>query len=398
MIAALEPDAALGNGGLGRLAACFMESMATVDVPAYGYGIRYVNGMFRQEITDGWQVELPETWLDHGNPWEFERRERAFEVGFGGSVESITAKDGRLERHVWKPAERVLAVAYDTPVVGWRGNRVNTLRLWSAMPIDPILLDAFNAGDHIGALRREQQGRRAVARALSGRLARRPARNCACGRNISSPSASLQDILQRHLQQYGDLLSLPDKAAIQLNDTHPAVAVAELMRLLMDVHGIDFDEAWEHHQAHLRLHQPHAAAGSAGELAGAAVRAAAAAPHADHLRDQRRGAARGARRRQVRRRRRSARISLIDEGGERRVRMGNLAFVGSHSINGVSALHTELMKETVFADLHRLYPDRINNKTNGITPRRWLIQCNPGLTDADRARRSATASSTTSTR
>ena len=186
VIAALEPDAALGNGGLGRLAACFMESMATVDVPAHGYGIRYVNGMFRQEISDGWQVELPETWLDHGNPWEFERRERAFEVGFGGSVESITTRDGRLERHVWRPQEHVLAVAYDTPVVGWRGKRVNTLRLWSAMPIDPILLDAFNAGDHIGALRREQQGRRAVARALSGRFARRPDRSCGCARSISS--------------------------------------------------------------------------------------------------------------------------------------------------------------------------------------------------------------------
>ncbi|TIU48635.1 MAG: glycogen phosphorylase, partial [Mesorhizobium sp.] len=132
-----EPDAALGNGGLGRLAACFMESMATVGIPAHGYGIRYANGMFRQEIHDGWQVELPETWLDHGNPWEFERRERSFEVGFGGSVESITSKDGRLERHVWKPTEHVLAVAYDTPVAGWRANRVNTLRLWSGMPIDP---------------------------------------------------------------------------------------------------------------------------------------------------------------------------------------------------------------------------------------------------------------------
>src|SRR4051812_7759721 len=153
VIAALEPDAALGNGGLGRLAACFMESMATVDVPAHGYGIRYVNGMFRQEISDGWQVELPENWLDHGNPWEFERRERNFEVGFGGNVESITSKDGRLERHVWRPQERVLAVAYDTPVVGWRGKRVNTLRLWSGMPIDPILLSAFNAGDHVGSLR-----------------------------------------------------------------------------------------------------------------------------------------------------------------------------------------------------------------------------------------------------
>lgn len=186
VIATLEPDAALGNGGLGRLAACFMESMATVDVPAHGYGIRYANGMFRQEISDGWQVELPETWLDHGNPWEFERRERSFEVGFGGAVESVTAKDGRLERHVWRPQERVLAVAYDTPVVGWRGNRVNTLRLWSGMPVDPILLDAFNAGDHIGALR-ESNKADALSRVLYPPIPARRARNCGCGRSISSP-------------------------------------------------------------------------------------------------------------------------------------------------------------------------------------------------------------------
>ena len=147
------------------LAACFMESMASVDVPAHGYGIRYVHGLFRQEIHDGWQVELPETWLDHGNPWEFERREGAYEVGFGGSVTSVTSKDGRLERHVWKPTERFLAVAFATPVVGWRGKRVNTLRLWSAMPIDPILLDAFNAGDHIGALR-ESNKAEALTRVL----------------------------------------------------------------------------------------------------------------------------------------------------------------------------------------------------------------------------------------
>ena len=294
VMAALEPDAALGNGGLGRLAACFMESMATVDVPAHGYGIRYVNGMFRQEISDGWQVELPETWLDHGNPWEFERRERAFEVGFGGSVESITARDGRLERHVWRPQEHVLAVAYDTPVVGWRGNRVNTLRLWSAMPIDPILLAAFNAGDHIGALRREQQGRRAVARALSGRFPHGRTGAAGCARSISSRRPRCRTSCSATSCSIGDLLSLADKAAIHLNDTHPAVAVPELMRLLMDVHAIDFDAAWSITKRHLRLHQPHAAAGGAGELAGAAVRAAAAAPHADRLRDQRRGAARGA--------------------------------------------------------------------------------------------------------
>lgn len=382
IIAALEPDAALGNGGLGRLAACFMESMATVDIPAHGYGIRYANGMFRQEIHDGWQVELPETWLDHGNPWEFERRERSFEVGFGGAVESITSKDGRLERHVWKPTEHVLAVAYDTPVVGWRANRVNTLRLWSGMPIDPILLDKFNAGDHIGALA-ESNKADALSRVLYPADSHKAGQELRLRQEYFFSTASLQDIVQRHLSQYGDLQSLPDKAAIHLNDTHPAIAVAELMRLLMDVHGMDFDQAWSitkrtfgytNHtllpealeswpvplfERLLPRHMQIVYAINAEVLLEARA--------SDQFSDE-----------QI------SRISLIQENGDRRVRMGNLAFVGSHSINGVSALHTELMKETVFADLHRLYPDRINNKTNGITPRRWLIQCNPGLTTLTR--------------
>ncbi|MER9227106.1 glycogen/starch/alpha-glucan phosphorylase [Mesorhizobium sp. M0664] len=378
IIAALEPDAALGNGGLGRLAACFMESMATVNIPTHGYGIRYANGMFRQEIHDGWQVELPETWLDHGNPWEFERRERSFEVGFGGSVESITSKDGRLERHVWKPTEHVLAVAYDTPVVGWRANRVNTLRLWSGMPVDPILLDKFNAGDHIGALA-ESNKADALSRVLYPADSHKAGQELRLRQEYFFSTASLQDIVQRHLSQYGDLQSLPDKAAIHLNDTHPAIAVPELMRLLMDVHGMDFDQAWSitkrtfgytNHtllpealeswpvplfERLLPRHMQIVYAINAEVLLEARA--------SDQFSDE-----------QI------SRISLIQENGDRRVRMGNLAFVGSHSINGVSALHTELMKETVFADLHRLYPDRINNKTNGITPRRWLIQCNPGLT------------------
>lgn len=382
LIAALEPDAALGNGGLGRLAACFMESMATVDIPAHGYGIRYANGMFRQEIHDGWQVELPETWLDHGNPWEFERRERSFEVGFGGSVESITSKDGRLERHVWKPTEHVLAVAYDTPVVGWRANRVNTLRLWSGMPIDPILLDKFNAGDHIGALA-ESNKADALSRVLYPADSHKAGQELRLRQEYFFSTASLQDIVQRHLSQYGDLKSLPDKAAIHLNDTHPAVAVPELMRLLMDVHGMDFDQAWDitkrtfgytNHtllpealeswpvplfERLLPRHMQIVYAINAEVLLEARA--------SNQFSDEQIG-----------------RISLIQENGDRRVRMGNLAFVGSHSINGVSALHTDLMKETVFADLHKLYPDRINNKTNGITPRRWLIQCNPGLTSLAR--------------
>ena len=378
LIAGLEPDAALGNGGLGRLAACFMESMATVDIPAHGYGIRYANGMFRQEIHDGWQVELPETWLDHGNPWEFERRERSFEVGFGGSVDSITSKDGRLERHVWKPTEHVLAVAYDTPVAGWRARRVNTLRLWSGMPIDPILLDKFNAGDHIGALA-ESNKADALSRVLYPADSHMAGQELRLRQEYFFSTASLQDIVQRHLSQYGDLKSLPDKAAIHLNDTHPAVAVPELMRLLMDVHGMDFDVAWDTTKRTF-AYTNHTLLPEALESWPVPLFERLLPRHMQIVYAINAQVLLEARATNQFSGEQIARISLIQENGDRRVRMGNLAFVGSHSINGVSALHTELMKETVFADLHKLYPDRINNKTNGITPRRWLIQCNPGLT------------------
>ncbi len=377
LIAELEPDAALGNGGLGRLAACFMESMATVDVPAYGYGIRYVNGMFRQEISDGWQVELPETWLAHGNPWEFERREASYEIGFGGRVDPAEGENASAHQMHWKPVERVIATPYDTPIAGWRGKRINTLRLWQAQPIDPILLDKFNAGDHLGALA-ESNRAESLTRVLY------PADSSAAGQELRLrqeyffSSASLQDIVRRHIQYFGDIRTLPDKAAIQLNDTHPAVAVAELMRVLLDEHGLDFDEGWEitrrtfSYTNHTLL--PEALESWPVPLFERLLprhmqivyainsRLLAEARRSGALDDQGIGT-----------------ISLIDEGGERRVRMGNLAFAGSHSINGVSALHTDLMKVTVFADLHKLYPTRINNKTNGVTFRRWLMQCNPGL-------------------
>ncbi|RUM23640.1 glycogen/starch/alpha-glucan phosphorylase [Rhizobium vallis] len=377
VIAGLEPDAALGNGGLGRLAACFMESMATVNVPAYGYGIRYVHGLFRQQMADGWQVELPENWLAHGNPWEFERRESSYEIGFGGAVEFITTHDDQ-PRYVWKPAERVIAAAFDTPAVGWRGKRVNTLRLWSAQPIDPILLDAFNAGDHIGALR-ESNKAESLTRVLYPADATPAGQELRLRQEFFFSSASLQDILRRHLQQYDDFTSLPDKVAIQLNDTHPAVSVAELVRLLCDVHGMDFEQAWDitrrtfSYTNHTLL--PEALESWPVPLFERLLprhMQIVYAINAKILLDARKG--KNFSDGEIRS------ISLIEESGDRRVRMGNLAFVGSHSINGVSALHTDLMKVTVFADLHKLYPDRINNKTNGITPRRWLQQCNPGLT------------------
>jgi starch phosphorylase len=377
-IAELEPDAALGNGGLGRLAACFMESMATLGIPAHGYGIRYVHGLFRQEISDGWQVELPETWLDHGNPWEFERRERTIEIGFGGVVDMLPNGNGDEPRFVWKPQERLLAVAYDTPVAGWRGRRVNTLRLWSAMPIDPILLERFNAGDHIGALQESNQAE-ALARVLYPNDSTPAGQELRLRQEYFFSAASLQDIVHRHLHKYPDLTTLPDKAAIQLNDTHPAISVAELMRLLVDVHGHEFDEAWDITRRTF-CYTNHTLLPEALESWPVPLFERLLPRHmqiiyainAKVLRQARKEA--GLDDSAIRS------ISLIDEHADRRVRMGNLAFLGSRSVNGVSALHTDLMKSTVFHDLHRLFPGRINNKTNGITPRRWLMQCNPGLT------------------
>ena len=373
----LEPDAALGNGGLGRLAACFLESMSSVQIPAYGYGIRYVHGLFRQEMSEGWQVELPEDWLAHGNPWEFERRESAYEVGFGGHVEPVTDADGEV-RQEWRPTDHLLAVAFDTPIVGWRGARVNTLRLWSAQPIDPILLDKFNAGDHIGALE-ESAKAEAITRVLY------PADSTAAGQELRLrqefffSSASLQDIVRRHLQQYGDLGSLPDKVAIQLNDTHPAISIAELMRILVDDNGLSWAEAWKLTKGTFG-YTNHTLLPEALESWPVSLLERLLPRHMQIVYQINADVLADARGRAKFTDAQIANVSLIDEAGGRRVRMGQLAFVGSHSINGVSALHTELMKQTVFSDLHKLYPDRINNKTNGITPRRWLMQCNPGLT------------------
>ncbi len=376
LVEALEPDAALGNGGLGRLAACFMESMASLDIPAYGYGIRYDHGLFRQKIMDGWQIELPENWLESGNPWEFPRREAAYEIGFCGTVTLEAAPDG-TQRRRWQPGERILASACDTPVVGWRGKRVNTLRLWTARAIDPIRLDAFNSGDYVAALG-ESNKAEIITRVLYPSDSTPAGQELRLRQEFFFTSASLQDILRRHMQNYGSVTNLADKVAIQLNDTHPAVAVTELMRLLMDAHGLAFKEAWDITRAatsytnhtllpealeswpvHLfeRLLPRHMQIIYAinAKVIAEAQELAAATPEM------------------------IASVSLIDEHNGRRVRMGNLAFAGSHSINGVSALHSSLMKVTVFRDLNTLYPGRINNKTNGITPRRWLKEVNPEL-------------------
>ncbi|MFV3325250.1 glycogen/starch/alpha-glucan phosphorylase [Pseudomonas sp. NY15372] len=373
----LEPDAALGNGGLGRLAACFMESMSTLGIAAHGYGIRYEHGLFRQAMVDGWQQEQTENWLDFGNPWEFERAEVIYPISFGGSVETVYDTHGHA-RQVWWPGETVRAVAYDTPVVGWRGASVNTLRLWRARAMEELHLERFNAGDHLGAVAE-------VARAESISRVLYPADSTEAGQELRLRqeyffvSASLQDLLRRHLNMHDNLLNLPDAAAIQLNDTHPSIAVAELMRLLVDQHEIPWDTAWELTVGTL-AYTNHTLLPEALETWPVALMERMLprhmqiiylinAQHIDALR------AKGLHDFDVLRA-----VSLIEEDNGRRVRMGNLAFLGSHSVNGVSALHSKLMRSTVFAELHKLYPKRINNKTNGITFRRWLYQANPQLT------------------
>jgi starch phosphorylase len=374
---AAEPDAALGNGGLGRLAACFMESMASLGIPACGYGIRYDHGLFRQVIRDGWQLEYPEDWLSFGNPWEFARPEAIYDVQFGGWVET-TARGKAGQRTIWHPDETIEAVAYDTPIVGWRGRHVNPLRLWSARAVDPVRLDAFNSGDHVGALS-EQARAEAISKILYPSDQTPAGRELRLRQEFFFVSASLQDLLQRHLRTDGDLHFLPLRAAIQLNDTHPSIAIAEMMRLLVDVNGLPWEDAWRvtvatfsytnhtlmpealetwpvhlfervlprHLQIIYRINAEHLEALQHSQPAAADLLAS---------------------------------VSLIDEHAGRKIRMGHLAFIGSHRINGVSALHTELMRKTVFRDLHALHPDRIVNKTNGVTFRRWLMQANPGLT------------------
>jgi len=375
-----EPDAALGNGGLGRLAACFMESMATLGVAAYGYGIRYDHGLFRQAIVDGWQHEQTETWLNFGNPWEFERAEVSYLIGFGGHVTALprAGDEQALSQHFWHWAEGVRAIAYDTPTVGWRGSSVNTLRLWRARAEADFHLERFNAGDHIGAVAEEARAE-SISRVLYPADSTEAGQELRLRQEYFFVAASLQDLLRRHLDQHRSVLSLPEYNAIQLNDTHPAIAVAELMRLLVDVHDVPWEKAWALTVATLS-YTNHTLLPEALETWPVGLMERLLPRHmqiiylinAQHL-DSLRA-------RDINDARLLRSVSLIEEDHGRRVRMGNLAFLGSHCVNGVSALHTQLMRETVFTDLHRLYPQRISNKTNGITFRRWLYQANPSLT------------------
>ena len=378
-----EPDAALGNGGLGRLAACFLDSMASQGLPGYGYGIRYEFGLFEQRFENGWQVEYPETWLQNGNPWEFPRPEVSYTVQFYGHVEEF--RDAMGERaYRWVDAEGVIAMAYDTPVVGYGGDTINTLRLWSARATRDFNFGHFNEGAYMKAVEQKILSEN-LSRVLYPNDATETGKELRLKQEYFFTSASLQDILRRFLQHHSDFDLLPEKAAVQLNDTHPAIGVAELMRLLVDHHGVLWERAWAITQKTFS-YTNHTLLPEALEAWPVRMLERVLPRHMQIIYEINARFLNRTKARTEHDNARLARLSLIEEGGERRVRMGNLAFIGSHKVNGVSALHTDLMKSSVFNDLHAEFPDRIVNKTNGITPRRWLHQANPALTQLITAR------------
>ncbi|HKJ17213.1 MAG TPA: glycogen/starch/alpha-glucan phosphorylase [Xanthomonadales bacterium] len=368
-----EPDAALGNGGLGRLAACYMDSMASLGIPGIGYGIYYEQGLFRQRLGDGWQIEEAEDWLTQGgNPWRFERSEWQYLVSFGGGIDQ--------ENGIWTPAEQVVACAQDMPIAGWQGEHVNTLRLWAANPAETFDLSRFNRGDYLQAAEHEVLAE-TLTRVLYPDDSTDTGRELRLKQEYFFTSASAQDLLRRFLADNDDLDKLPDLVAIQLNDTHPAIMVPELMRLLMDEHGVGPEKAFDltrscvSYTNHTLL--PEALENWSLDMFARVLprhlqiirkidnlvsdEIVAGTPEGESLPD-------------------TSAIEVVhdaDNGGS--VRMGNLAFVGSNRVNGVSALHTSLMSKSVFRDLARVYPDRIVNVTNGVTPRRWLYYCNSPL-------------------
>lgn len=372
----LENDAALGNGGLGRLAACFLDSMATLGIPGYGYGIRYEYGMFTQRIEQGWQVEHPDNWLRYGNPWEFPRPEVLYPVHFGGRVMEFKDEHGVLHYH-WVDTEDLMAMAFDTPVPGFGTDTVNNMRLWSAKASRDFNLKYFNEGNYIQAVAEKNESEN-LSKVLYPDDTTIMGRELRLKQQYFFVCATLQDILRRFMKYHAKLDELPDEVAIQLNDTHPSIAVPELMRMLVDVHHLDWDRAWNITR-HTISYTNHTLMPEALETWPVRLFGEVLPRHLqiiyeinrrflDEVRHQFPGDVELVKR-----------VSLIDEAGGRRVRMAHLAIVGSHAVNGVSRIHTELMKETIFADFDRIYPCKIMNITNGITPRRWLHQANPDL-------------------
>lgn len=371
-----ESDAGLGNGGLGRLAACFLDSMATLGIPAIGYGLRYEYGLFRQRIVDGRQQEVPDRWLALPNPWEVMRPEYIIDIQFGGHVTHQTAADGS-SRARWEGGEVEQAIAYDIPVPGYRTETVNTLRLWSAQSPDEFNLEYFNHGDYIRACE-EQVEAENLTRILY------PNDNIFQGKELRLKqeyflvASSIQDILMRFFREWGRWRLLPEKVAIQLNDTHPALAIPELMRVLLDKEGMDWETAWDITVGTF-AYTNHTILPEAMEVWPVSFFERLLPRHLEIVYEINHHFLKDVARRYPGDTERLRRMSLINEDGVKSVRMAHLAVVGSHSINGVSALHSRILRDKMLADFAEIWPERFNNKTNGITPRRWLRQANPPL-------------------
>lgn len=375
-VASVEDDAGLGNGGLGRLAACFLDSMATLDLPCYGYGIRYEYGMFRQRIEDGEQMEQPDNWLRYGNPWEFPRPELLYQVKFHGHVVDYKHEDGYVHYH-WVGTEDVMAMAYDTPVPGYGGKTVNNMRLWAAKSSRDFDLRYFNQGNYIQAVA-DKNDSETLSKVLYPDDSTEVGRELRLKQQYFFVSASLQDMLHRYRKNSLDWVDLPDKIAVQLNDTHPSIAVAEMMRLLVDVHDLCWDEAWGL-TTRIFSYTNHTLMPEALETWPVTMFENLLPRHLQIIYEINHRFMQEVMRQFPGDGELLRRLSIIDEGNGRRVRMSHLAIIGCHTVNGVAALHTELMKRTIFADFERISPGKIVNMTNGITPRRWLNQANPGL-------------------
>lgn len=373
-ITSYEPDAALGNGGLGRLAACFLDAMATLNIANIGYGIRYDYGMFKQEIVDGYQVETPDYWLlTRGNPWEFPRPELQFNVRYGGHVEQ---QNGRAR---WVDSHRVLAMAYDTIIPGYDTECATTLRLWSAKATSEINLSAFNKGNYAGAVEAKNMSEN-VTRVLYPDDSTDSGRELRLMQEYFFVSASLQDLIRRHQLNHASFDNLAETISIHLNDTHPVLAVPELIRILVDEQGISFKQAWSLAQQ-IFSYTNHTLMSEALETWTVEMLGRILPRHLMIIFDINNEFLSMVAQKFENDNDLLRRVSLVDEAGERRVRMAYLAVVASHKVNGVSELHSELMKESIFADFARIFPERFTNVTNGITPRRWLSQANPFLSE-----------------
>lgn len=371
-----EEEPGLGNGGLGRLAACYMDSLASLEIPALGYGIRYEFGIFDQEIRDGWQVEITDKWLQFGNPWEIARPEDAVTVKIGGRTETYTDDQGKY-RVRWVPDQVVKGIPYDTPITGYQVNTVNTLRLWKSEAPESFDFQAFNVGDYYGAVD-EKIVSENISKVLYPNDEQIQGKELRLMQQFFFVSCALQDMIRIHLKSDRRLDAFHEKFAVQLNDTHPAIGVAELMRLLVDEHHMQWESAWDITRRtfaftnHTLL--PEALEKWSVDLFGRIL-----PRHLQIIFEINRRFLDQVRLRFMGDETRISQLSLIDESGDRAVRMANLACVGSFSINGVAALHTELVKSTILKDFYDLSPEKFNNKTNGVTPRRWMVQSNPRL-------------------